>query len=337
MGLALAGAGWGQGQIIFNNGPAALGGGGAPVFEVNGTTRLAGPMFLAQLYAGPTAESLAPIGIALPFRTGAGAGYVDITGYDPVIAIPTVTPGDLAYIQMRAWYKLGGDTYEAAATANSAVGKSEVVTVKTGGEGTPPSLPATLTELKSFNISKVPTPPGGGATVLFSNSAATLGTAQPILGVDGVGLTGTGYLAQLWAGPSPESLAPIGEPLTFRTTGTKGILVNSSPDRSIPTVAPGAVACFQVRAWAAVGGDNWEGGSSYPFWLGGQSGRSYVWQASTGGGGQPPAPPTALVGMTSFSLSYNWGAMPIPEPSTLSLAGLGGVALAWSLRRKTDY
>lgn len=166
-------------------------------------------------------------------------------------------------------------------------------------------------------------------TVLFSNSAATLGTAQPILGIDGVGLTGTGFLAQLWAGPNEASLAPIGDALSFRPTGTKGILLNSSPDRVIASVAGGAAAVCQIRAWDAAGGATWDAGSKFE---GGSSGMSATFTVTTGGGGVPPGPPAALTGFQGFKLTANPVTPIVPEPSTLALGALGLGALLWRRR-----
>ena len=58
-----------QGTVNFNNSPSAVGGGGAPLslYLTNGTdgVRLSGNAYLAQLYAGPDANSLAPVGVAM--------------------------------------------------------------------------------------------------------------------------------------------------------------------------------------------------------------------------------------------------------------------------------
>ncbi|MCZ7638427.1 MAG: chitobiase/beta-hexosaminidase C-terminal domain-containing protein [Verrucomicrobia bacterium] len=39
----------------------------APIFDTDGVTRLVGPAFLAQLYAGPTPAPLEPVGVVVPF------------------------------------------------------------------------------------------------------------------------------------------------------------------------------------------------------------------------------------------------------------------------------
>lgn len=140
-----------QGTVNFNNSPSAVGGAGARVFDIDGTTPAAGAAFLAQLYAGPTADSLQPIGAALPFRTGAGAGFVD-TASGTTRSIASVGLGAVATIQVRAWAVADGATYEAALAANGKRGVSNIITVTTGGAGEPPALPANLTGLTSFTL-----------------------------------------------------------------------------------------------------------------------------------------------------------------------------------------
>jgi len=139
-----------QGTVNFSNLPGAIGGAGAPIHDTDGTTGLAGTAFFAQLYAGPDAGSLAPIGAAVNFRTGAGAGFV--TAADLSRAIATVAPGATAQVQVRAWRASDGATYDAAVAAGGHYGFSNVFTVATGGSGTPPSLPANLVGLQSFSL-----------------------------------------------------------------------------------------------------------------------------------------------------------------------------------------
>ena len=138
-----------QGTLNFNNRVAGVL--DAPVFNIDTATRLDGTRFMAQLYAGATADSLAAVGVAAPFRTGAGAGYIN-PGANATVAVATVVPGANAFIRMRAWDTTTGATYEAA----SVRGESSVFSVATGGAGSPPSLPANLVGLTSFNL--VPEP-----------------------------------------------------------------------------------------------------------------------------------------------------------------------------------
>lgn len=146
-----------QGTVNFDNAPSQVGGAGARVYDVDGTTPVAGAAFLAQLYAGPTADSLAPIGAALAFRTGAGAGFV-ATAAGTSRTIGTVAAGAVATIQVRAWEAASGATYEAALAAGGKTGFSNIITVTTGGGGEPPATPSNLVGLTGFNLTIIPEP-----------------------------------------------------------------------------------------------------------------------------------------------------------------------------------
>jgi len=158
--LALCVGAFAQGTVVFNNSPSTSGpaGVGAPVFDVDGTTRLAGTVYLAQLFAGPDAASLTPWGAALTFRTGAGAGFFNTTGVDTARAIGTVAPGAVATIQVVAWEAAGGTDYAVAVAGGFKNGASTTFTVTTGGNvpGLPPQVPANLVGLTSFSL--VPEP-----------------------------------------------------------------------------------------------------------------------------------------------------------------------------------
>jgi hypothetical protein len=164
-----------QGTVNFNNSPGALGGNGAPIYDVDGVTPLSGTGFLAQLFAGPDAGSLQPWGAALNFRTGAGAGFFDTRGVDTSRTIGSVVPGGAAIIQVRVWeyhwidhWQGGG--FNSAAELGFRYGASAVFTVVTGGAGSPPSLPANLVGLTSFSL--VPEP---AAWALLALGAALMG------------------------------------------------------------------------------------------------------------------------------------------------------------------
>jgi hypothetical protein len=149
-------------------------------------------------------------------------------------------------------------------------------------------------------------------------------------------LTGSGYLAQLFAAPgagAAESalVASANSITTFRTgtssgafAGVTAVLANVLPDA--------AVATLQVRAW-----DNTSG--LYPTWALAEAawlaqtpnvaiGKSPLFDLNAIGGNlnTPPLP----VGMQSFNIYMNT----IPEPSTFVLAGLGAASLLIFRRRK---
>jgi hypothetical protein len=149
-------SGYAQGTLDFRN--FVAGSVDAPVFVVldgGGTAKAEGAGFLAQLYAGPSEAALAPIGAAVPFRTGTGAGYWN-PAPSAARTVDTVAAGAEATVKVVAWNTAVGATWDAAKAANlGGIGESTVFKVKTGGSGEPPSLPANLVGLTSFNISAV--------------------------------------------------------------------------------------------------------------------------------------------------------------------------------------
>jgi hypothetical protein len=336
----------------------------APVFDTDGVTRLSGEGFIAQLWAGPSADALAPIGLPVAFRTGDGAGYFA----GEIRSIPTVSPGNIAFAQVRAWERAAGETFEAAVAANGKHGYSGIVANPTGNVGSPPSLPTYLLGLDSFQLSTAPaqfalvrvvaeggridaTPDQGrylvdsvvtveavpqagyefagwlgdltgtdnpqhlamnrekrvealfratGGTLYFVNRNLGAGIDAPIFDIDGVTrLSGDGYLAQLYAGPTTDTLAPIGEPSVFRTGDGAGYFFASTC--SIPTVIPGQVAQAQVRVWKRSDGDTFEAAAS----ANAKRGVSAILAIPTGNAGKPPSLPAYLKGLASFKLSVD--------------------------------
>jgi len=133
----------------------------------------------------------------------------------------------------------------------------------------------------------------------------------------GVKATGAAYNAQLYAGPVGGILGPIGAPVPF-LTGT-GAGYWRSATATILTVAPGATASVQIRAWATAAGGTYEAALA----ASGGTGQSATLSVVTGGAGSPPSLPTDLAGLTSFAIV---GGV-VPEPSVLALGALGGLAL----------
>jgi hypothetical protein len=101
----------------------------AAIFDVDGVTRLAGSNFLAQLYAGPLAEILRPVGVPFSFPTGVLAGY--IRGINR--QIPDVAPNQNASIQVRAWEAAAGSSYEEARAVGGKFGFSSLFYTGLGG------------------------------------------------------------------------------------------------------------------------------------------------------------------------------------------------------------
>jgi hypothetical protein len=131
------------GNVIFAN--RVLGAIDAPVYDIDGVTRLQGVDYLVQLFAGPSAEGLAPMGAAVPFRVGAGAGYI----FADVRVITNVPAGQVASIQLRAWESAAGTTFEQAVANGGKHGASSIIQVTADG---PPAFPADLIGLQSFAL-----------------------------------------------------------------------------------------------------------------------------------------------------------------------------------------
>jgi hypothetical protein len=161
---------FGQGTVYFYNHVPSVGL-DAPVFNTDGQTPLTGANFVAQLYGGPDAKDLLPIGDLAVFA-GSQPGYWVSFGSSLDRTIPTVAPGAEAFVQVRVWSTQLGSTYDQVEAAGGKHGESSVFSVITGGVtqgGTlPPTFPAFLTDLKSFSLTGIePDIPEPGTGLLF--------------------------------------------------------------------------------------------------------------------------------------------------------------------------
>lgn len=185
-------------------------------------------------------------------------------------------------------------------------------------------------------------------SITFDTSAAA-GVGARVLMPDGtpVGSTaagapaGTLFLAQLYVGAGnvsdSASLVPVGNPVNLRSgssggysqiTGTTTLGVPVDPTVVVPTIPGGALATIQMRAWwAGPGGNTYQQYYEYDGPAAGLFGASPLLVKPLGGGGTPPGPPADLVGLESFRL------IPVPEPTTWALLGLGAAALLIFRRR----
>jgi hypothetical protein len=147
-------------------------------------------------------------------------------------------------------------------------------------------------------------------------------------------LAGTGFTAQLWAGPVGALEANLklctNGTASFRTatTGTLGGTINNAPTANVPDVpgGSGSRAVFQVRVWDNRGGaiTSWEQVLADDTIL---RGTSQLFTPPFDLGVAGGAPPPALQGLQSFNLFQ------VPEPSVVALGVLGVGALVLLRRR----
>ena len=138
-----------QGTVLFNT-YSPLDGVNAPCYDYQGVSLL-GPAYVAQLYAGATANSLTPIAEPVAFGVdGRLAGYV----FGGLVEVPTDPSGGPIWVQVRAWAVAGGATYEQALAAGAYTGLSNVLFLSRTGDpdGGVPSLPVPLVGLQFVGV-----------------------------------------------------------------------------------------------------------------------------------------------------------------------------------------
>ncbi len=163
---------WSQGNLVFAN--SADIGVDAPIYDVDGTTPLAGSGFLAELYATAPGGVLQPVTDSItPFSTRDAAGY-----FLPLeVAIPGVPAGHTATVQVVAWRASDGPTFAAANHSGAHIGESATFDVgPLTSMGPPPDpLPAFLVGLQSFSLHVVVPEPSVFALGLLGGSLLALG------------------------------------------------------------------------------------------------------------------------------------------------------------------
>ena len=140
-----------QGTVNFINIVGTL---NAPDFMSDGTTKISGAGFTAELMAGTSATYLASVA-QTGFLTGAAAGYFN----GGTVTLAGIAPGATGFFQVRIFATVYGSFAAAQAfNLNNTWAQSSVFSVVTGGAGTPPSTPAPLTGLTSMTMIMIPEP-----------------------------------------------------------------------------------------------------------------------------------------------------------------------------------
>jgi hypothetical protein len=176
----------------------------------------------------------------------------------------------------------------------------------------------------------------GQSTFIFNNFVpgvdAEHSVDAPVYDAFGVPL-GPEYLAELWGGPSADSLSPAAHSLDWDQRLVKPFLSQGYLTASHSVVVfspPGFPTALQLRAWDASLGATYEevmardlggyGESPIFYWVGGNP--TLV----------PPTAASPLIGLESFSLRAV-----IPEPSTWALFVLGGLAALGFQRQRGSH
>jgi hypothetical protein len=150
----------------------------------------------------------------------------------------------------------------------------------------------------------------------FINRSSVAGIDAPVFDTDCVTrLAGAAYLAQVYAGRTPDSLSPVGWVMPFRTGEKAGYITG------VVITIPNAIADLvytQLRAWEARAGASFEEAVA----AGGKYGLSNIVPMRTV---MPPGTPNDPIGLQSFCL--------VPEPPSKALLVLGGAAWLALARR----
>jgi hypothetical protein len=180
LGSGWPGSVWGQGAIEFANLSAA----GtnlvnAPIYHLDGVTRLEGNEFSAQFFYGAigTADEMLT-GLPAPiqgFNTGIFAGYFASA---PVVQLPGIPVGTPARIQVAVWANQGG-TVTSWEAATIRARSPSFDSLPLGDAFNPSTIPA-LAGLESFSLAMLPQiaahpqsmTVGSGGNVVFSVTAS---------------------------------------------------------------------------------------------------------------------------------------------------------------------
>jgi hypothetical protein len=154
-------------------------------------------------------------------------------------------------------------------------------------------------------------------------------------------LSGSGYRIALYWGPqgTPESgLVQVGASVGFLTGAAAGTFTGGIRTL-MPLTANGAIVTLQARAWQTIPGipDSYEGVLASG---GGGVGKGPVFDHKSKDPNNPLELAVAIGGPVANGGNPNWqgfstiGGIGCPEPSTITLAVLGGAALLLVCRRK---
>jgi hypothetical protein len=148
----------------------------------------------------------------------------------------------------------------------------------------------------------------------FRNRVGT--TINAPFQLNGANISGANYSVELLIGSTAESLSVVA---TGSIAATGPGYVQPQAGVVVTGIAGGANAFAQIRAWDTTTGATYAAASV--------KGASAVFAVTLGGGGTPPGPANDLTGLGTNPIAL------VPEPSTIALAVLGGLALFFRRRK----
>jgi len=166
-------------------------------------------------------------------------------------------------------------------------------------------------------------------TITFNNRIVGVVDVK-INNENGLPADGIGYSVQMYALQAPDqstlatgTLLPVANAISTFRTGTAAGYFTSLGDIAISGIAGGAYATMQLRAWNNAGGSitSWENATI--------RGESNIYNSP-----EPLGNPSAIPATTATTLFglQTFGMAVVPEPSTVVLGVMGGLALL--LRRR---
>jgi len=165
-------------------------------------------------------------------------------------------------------------------------------------------------------------------TVQFANLGSTFSAPVHLDTITGPLVASSSYMAQLLLVGAGGSLTPVGSVASFLGSAAPGFFNGGVV--TVSQVAPGANGTFRVFAWDGASGNTAYAAALAAYTVGTIHGGYSLPAAgitiATGGGGTPAGPPASLTGLQPWVVNV------VPEPSTIALGVLGGLALL--LRRR---
>jgi hypothetical protein len=221
---------------------------------------------------------IAPLIVVQPMGDSLPAGYIFH------LAVTAIGKEPLTYQWLRNDVQIPNATNRTLSFSPVGLTNEGTYTVRVENNmGSSVSLPASLS---------VTAPASGGGLATFRNAGAS--DAKLIFDYDGVTrLSGSNFLAQLYAGASPTTLRPIHIPVPFLTGNLAGYFNGGTIQ--MPDVPAGQLMYVQTRVWAAAAGISFEDARA----RGGKWGTSPVLTMFPA---QPLPTPPAYVPNASFNL-----------------------------------